>query len=138
MDLIRELEREESRFSWVALVVGCQRRTEYISRDDGANRQRLAKLNSLLAQDGEALGMIGIVLENGALSLALRPLEEFASEEWVSRYLKWQVVALTEDLKMPVKGEIPWPFLTPEKKQPLPTAESLDEFEVRRREFFGL
>ena len=89
MDLIAELELEaaEHNFSMLGVAVGFEERTEFVfSCDD----DRLEKLNELVRNGGEPIGLVGFRESDlsGTAAFYCRPLAECANEEWVGGYLE--------------------------------------------------
>lgn len=96
VDLIEELEGEKSNFTNAALAVGFQSTTIFIFATEA---DKLDKLNLAVKAGGEPVGLLGIDMHNGLLSIQQRPLQEYAEEEWVKPYLHAQAANLREKLK---------------------------------------
>jgi hypothetical protein len=98
-DLIDELRECARKASQTALVVGFEAHTEFVWNDDD---KPLEKLNDLVEQGGEPVGMIGFTLEKGKGKFHVRPLAEYAGEDWVKDYL----LALVSQFRalLPKKG----------------------------------
>ena len=86
-DLIDELEAEAPKFTRVALVVGFERTTEFVwwaPPDDG---DPLQKLNALIEEGGECVGLIGFTLGGRHGQVYARALADYGGGEWVGKYL---------------------------------------------------
>jgi hypothetical protein len=80
-DLIEELEAEAGTFTNAALVVGFESTTVFVfSTDD----YRLDKLDGLVRNGGEPIGIFGIDLSHGLLNLHRRTLDEYANASWAA------------------------------------------------------
>ena len=83
-DLIAELEAEVEKFDAVGIAVGFEEGATFIFADDVA---RLMKLNTALAQGGQAIGLIGVNHEGGKLAVSWRLFREYKGEEWAREFL---------------------------------------------------
>ncbi len=83
-DLIEELNRESKQFNLVALVVGFEKRSDFVYASD---ENSLEKLNGLLEAGGEPIGLIGITLDKNVGIIRVRALQEYEDQEWVKGYL---------------------------------------------------
>ena len=83
-DLIAELDAEANNFTKAALVVGLESTTMFVFSTD---ENRLDKLDGLVRNGGEPIGMFGIDISHG-LNAHHRCLEEYAEESWAERYLE--------------------------------------------------
>ena len=84
-ELIQELDHEGRNFTRCGLVIGFETSTIYVWGND-ANRHRM--LDEAVHSGGKPVGMIGYDMHNGLLSVHIRPLEEYAGEDWVAEYLE--------------------------------------------------
>ncbi len=83
-DLIEELGRESKKFDYLTLVVGFEKRTDYVVASD---KDGLAKLNDLVEAGGDPVGLIGATLDKNIGTIRARALQEYEDQEWVQRYL---------------------------------------------------
>jgi len=100
IDLIEELEAEKNSFTNVALAIGFESTTIFIFATEA---DKLDKLNRAVEAGGEPVGLLGIDMHNGLLSIHQRPLQEYAEEEWVQTYL----YTLASNLREKLKGQYP-------------------------------
>jgi hypothetical protein len=100
VDLIEELDGEAGNFTNAALVVGFDDRTAYVFSND---ENRLTKLNDMIQSGGEPIGLFGIDMHHGLLSIHHRLLAEHAEESWAERYLE----ALLEGFKQQLEQAYP-------------------------------
>ena len=100
IDLIEELEAEKDNFTNAALAVGFESTTIFIFATEA---DKLDKLNLTVKAGGEPVGLLGVDMHNGLLSIQQRPLQEYAKEEWVRPYLQ----ALTSNLREKLKERYP-------------------------------
>jgi hypothetical protein len=84
VDLIDELDIEAANFTKAALVVGFEHTTLYVFSTD---ENRLSRLDELIRNGGEPIGLFGIDLSHGLLSIHCRTLDEYADTSWAERYL---------------------------------------------------
>ena len=85
-DLICELDAEASLCTKVALAVGFEHTTLFVFSGIDDN---LKKLNEMIRNGGEPIGFIAYRCDgNGQLTIACRPLEEYADEPWAQQYLE--------------------------------------------------
>ena len=87
-ELIGELEREAQSFSQIALVVGFQERAQFLWYSDGDKSEKVDKLNHLIQEGGEPIGLVGVNIAGDIGSFYLRPLQEYETDETTLAYLK--------------------------------------------------
>jgi hypothetical protein len=89
LDLVQELGAEASKFSFALLVVTFEKSSSFVSSKEGTTKEKLARLNALVTEGGEPIGLVGIVIDDGGhrLTVYSRLLEEYASFEWARSYL---------------------------------------------------
>jgi hypothetical protein len=85
LELIEELEREAKSFDQIALVVGVQEHTQFVWCSDG---DKVDKLNKLIEQGGEPVGLVGVRSARDVGCFYLRPLKEYEADETTLAYLK--------------------------------------------------
>jgi hypothetical protein len=96
VDLIEELDTEADNFTMAALVVGFENTTMYVFSTEA---DRLDRLDELVRNGGEPIGMFGIDMHHGLLSVHHRTLDECASESWAERYLEGLLDGFKDGLK---------------------------------------
>jgi hypothetical protein len=96
-ELIAELEAESKNFWVCCLVVGFEKRTEFVWSKE---KEKLGMLNKLMQAGGEPVGLIGVTRENEnrVATYYCRPLKELEQEPWVGNYLN----ALLDSIKTTV------------------------------------
>jgi hypothetical protein len=72
--------------------VGFEETTTYVFSTDA---DRLDRLDELVRNGGEPIGLFGIDMHHGLLTVHHRTLDEYATESWAERYLE----ALLEGFK---------------------------------------
>jgi hypothetical protein len=82
VDLVAELQETARGARGAALIIGFEQHTEFVWSHDP---YPLATLNSHVGNDGEPLGILRVYGEEGRVQM--RPLQEFAEQEWVEKYL---------------------------------------------------
>ena len=87
MELIKELqqEQESGRFLFVALAVGFEKSTTFVSANDP---NPLEKLNGFIQHGGEPIGFLGLTRTGRQGTVQTRLLEEYAGQDWATQYLK--------------------------------------------------
>jgi hypothetical protein len=88
VELIEELEREARSFSQIALVVGFPEGTQFVWCSEGDKAEKIDKLNKLIEEGGEPVGLIGVNIAEDIGSYYLRPLREYKTNETTLTYLR--------------------------------------------------
>lgn len=84
-DLIVELNSEAEHFTAVAIAVGFPYHTEFVfSGAEGST----ARLEELLSEGGEPVGLLAILHSGGSLQVRSHPFAEYENEPWVQAYLQ--------------------------------------------------
>lgn len=98
LDLIRELETEAALCTGVALAVSFEHTTLFVF--SGAD-DALRRLNEMIHQGGEPIGFVAYDSDRkGHLTVACRPLEEYADDPCAMEYLE----GLTQNFVSLLKG----------------------------------
>ncbi len=99
LDLIEEMQTEAKTAERAALIVGLEKGTKYVwSSDDNP----LETLNQFVEAGGEPVGIVRVTQGTQECdSIDFRPLEEYANQEWVKRYLS----SLAGTVQMLIVGE---------------------------------
>src|SRR5690242_14420185 len=86
LDLIHELrqEQESGRFVVVALAVGFENSTSFVSAKDP---NPLEKLNAFVEQGGEPIGFLALTRSGREGTVETRLLDEYLGQEWAAQYL---------------------------------------------------
>lgn len=100
IDLINEMEREaaEHDFDVLGIAVGFDDDTKFVFASDN---DRLEKLNELVRNGGEPIGLLGFLPSEsrGTAAFYSRPFEEYADQEWVRGYLNQLIERLRRALQ---------------------------------------
>lgn len=84
-DLVAELQDAAVDRSHAALVIGFDHRTEFVWASD---IDALHVLNTHVLNGGDPLGLVTSYADGeGSTAVHVRPLAEYADEEWVEKYL---------------------------------------------------
>ena len=96
-DLIEELKMESKKFNLLALLVGFEKRTDFVFASD---RDGLTKLNDLVKAGGEPVGLLGFTLDRDSNvgTVRARRLQEYQDEEWAAKYLSAHVRIFAENI----------------------------------------
>jgi hypothetical protein len=102
VELIEELDAEAPKFTHVLLAVGFEHATIFVRADDP---NRLKALNDAVSAGGKPVGLIGLMIGGGHASFSRRALQEYAEEEWATRYLDNLVGKAAEMLHQAIDGK---------------------------------
>jgi hypothetical protein len=83
-DLVNELREEAKGVKIAALIIGFEKETKYIFSN---SLNPLDDLNALIEAGGEPVGIMCVITQKNKLNLRIRPLKEYADEEWIHTYL---------------------------------------------------
>ena len=83
-DLVNEMLAEAKGAWLVAIVVGFENDTQFVF---SSRKQPLAELNQLVQKGGSPIGLLRFDKENSQIQGSFRPFEEYANEEWATKYL---------------------------------------------------
>jgi hypothetical protein len=83
-DLVNEM-LEEAKKAWlVAIAVGFENDTRFVF---SSGKQPLGELNQLVQKGGSPIGLLRFDKEDSQIQGSFRPFEEYANEEWATKYL---------------------------------------------------
>lgn len=83
-DLVNEMLKEAKNAYLVAIAVGFENDTRFVF---SSQRQPLMELNQLVQKGGSPIGLLRFEKENSHIQGSFRPFEEYANEEWATKYL---------------------------------------------------
>ncbi len=83
-DLVNEMLKEAKTAWLVAIVVGFEQETKFVF---SSQKQPLGELNQLVQKGGSPIGLLRFEKEDTQVQGSFRPFEEYANEEWATKYL---------------------------------------------------
>jgi hypothetical protein len=99
-DLVDEMLAEAKNTWLVAIAVGFEGETKFVF---SRQKHPLEALNQLVKNGGSPMGLLRFDKENSKIQGSFRPFEEYASEEWVLKYLAGllnntaEIIAISQD-----------------------------------------
>jgi hypothetical protein len=99
-DLVTEMLAEAKNAWLVAIAVGFEGETKFVF---SRQKHPLEALNQLVQNGGSPLGLLRFDKEKTKIQGSFRPFEEYADEEWVSKFLAGlldntgEIVELSQD-----------------------------------------
>jgi hypothetical protein len=83
-DLVNEMLKEAKGAWLVAIAVGLENETRFVF---SSQKQPLGELNQLVQKGGSPIGLLRFEKEDSQIQGSFRPFEEYANEEWATKYL---------------------------------------------------
>jgi|SRR5208337_450863 len=83
-DLVDEMLAEAKKAWLVAIAVGFEGETKFVF---SSQRHPLEELNQFVKEGGSPIGLLRFDKEDSTVQGSYRPFEEYADEEWVTKYL---------------------------------------------------
>jgi hypothetical protein len=103
-DLVNEMLNEAKNAWLVAIAVGFENDTRFVF---SSQRQPLGELNQLVQKGGSPIGLLRFDKEGTEIQGSYRPFEEYATEEWVKKYLAGlldnagEIIGLSQQQSLP-------------------------------------
>jgi hypothetical protein len=104
-DLVNEMLTEAKNVYLVAIAVGFENDTRFIF---SSQKQPLGELNQLVQKGGSPIGLLRFDKENSQIQGSFRPFEEYANEEWATKYLSGlldntkEIVSMSQQQSFPM------------------------------------
>jgi hypothetical protein len=99
-DLVNEMHAEAKNAWLVAIAVGFEGETKFVF---SRQKHPLEALNQMVQNGGSPLGLLRFEKDKTKVQGSFRPFEEYASEEWVVKYLAGlldntaDIIAISQD-----------------------------------------